>query len=72
MMDEWTSNRPLQADRGNIGRDDKDPGARGRERQQRRKEELDDMLDRGLEDTFPASDPVAITQPPHSARDKRR
>ena len=29
------------------------------------------MLDLGLEETFPASDPVAITQPPHSARDKR-
>jgi hypothetical protein len=25
-----------------------------------------------LEDTFPGSDPVAVTQPPHSARDKRR
>ena len=72
MMDEWTSNRPLQADRGSIVRDDRDPAARRRERQERRKQELDDALDRGLEETFPGSDPVAITQPPHSARDKRR
>jgi len=33
---------------------------------------LDDALDRGLEDTFPASDPVAVTQPPPSACDKNR
>ncbi len=72
MMDEWISNRPLQADRGSIVRDDRDPAARRRERQDRRKQELDDALDRGLEETFPGSDPVAITQPPHSARDKRR
>ena len=71
MMDEWTSYRPLQADRGNVVRDDRDPAARRRERQDRRKEELDEALDRGLEESFPGSDPVAITQPPHSARDKR-
>jgi hypothetical protein len=71
MMDEWTSNRPPQADRGNVVRDDSDAATKRRERQERRKEELDDALDRGLEETFPGSDPVAITQPPHSARDKR-
>jgi hypothetical protein len=71
MMDEWTSNRPPQADRGNVVRDDRDAATKRRERQERRKEELDDALDRGLEETFPGSDPVAITQPPHSARDKR-
>jgi hypothetical protein len=27
------------------------------------KRRLDEKLDRALEDTFPASDPVAITQP---------
>jgi hypothetical protein len=31
---------------------------------------LDAALDRGLEDTFPGSDPVAVTQPPRSAYDK--
>jgi len=72
MMDEWNRSEALRADRGGIARDDKDPATRRRERLERRKEELDDKLDRGLEETFPASDPVAIVQPPHSARDKRR
>jgi hypothetical protein len=27
-------------------------------------------LDSGLEDTFPGSDPVAVTQPPRSPYDK--
>ena len=36
----------------------------------RRKQAFDEALERGLEDTFPASDPVAVTQPPPSARDK--
>ena len=33
-------------------------------------ERLDEALERGLEDTFPASDPVSVVQPPPSARDK--
>jgi hypothetical protein len=44
-----------------------------RERQRaeaERKKTLDEALDTGLEDTFPGSDPVAVTQPPPSARDK--
>ena len=49
-----------------------DAATRRRERLERWKEELDDALDLGLEETFPASDPVAIVQPPHSSRDKRR
>ena len=72
MMDEWSRTEALRADRGGIARDDKDPAARRRERLERRKEELDDTLDRGLEETFPGSDPVAITQPPPSAHDKRQ
>jgi hypothetical protein len=71
MTEEWNGRGPLLADRGNIGRDDRNAAMRRRERQERRKEELDEALDRGLEETFPGSDPVAITQPPHSARDKR-
>jgi hypothetical protein len=31
---------------------------------------LDEALDSGLEDTFPGSDPVAVTQPPRSPYDK--
>jgi hypothetical protein len=27
---------------------------------------LDDLLEQGLEESFPGSDPVAVTQPPHS------
>ncbi|MFL6790343.1 MAG: hypothetical protein ACJ8EE_04135 [Bradyrhizobium sp.] len=30
---------------------------------------LDDALDEGLEETFPASDPVSVTQPPPSKGD---
>jgi len=37
-----------------------------------RKKRLDDALELGLEETFPASDPVAVTQPPHSLDDKPR
>jgi len=33
-------------------------------------ERLEDALERGLEDTFPASDPVSVIQPPPSAQDK--
>jgi hypothetical protein len=35
-----------------------------------RRKMLDAALDRGLEDSFPGSDPVAVTQPPRSAHDK--
>jgi hypothetical protein len=35
-----------------------------------RKKKLDDALDLGLEETFPGSDPVSVTQPPHSAYDR--
>ena len=37
-----------------------------------RKKRLDDALERGLEDTFPGSDPVAVTQPPHSPQDRNQ
>jgi hypothetical protein len=32
---------------------------------------LEKALEEGLEETFPASDPVNVTQPPHSPQDKR-
>jgi hypothetical protein len=41
-----------------------------RERLLKTKKMLDETLEKGLEDTFPGSDPVAVTQPPHSPRDK--
>jgi len=36
-----------------------------------RQKRLEATLEEGLEETFPGSDPVAVTQPPHSRRDKR-
>jgi hypothetical protein len=41
-------------------------------REAARRKLLDDALDRGLQDSFPGSDPVAVTQPPPSARDKNK
>jgi hypothetical protein len=43
-----------------------------KERQKKRQEALDDALERGLQDSFPGSDPVAVTQPPPSKRDKHK
>jgi hypothetical protein len=42
------------------------------EREAKRRKSLDEALDLGLEDTFPASDPVAVTQPSPSRCDKYR
>ncbi len=46
--------------------------SRGKRREdgERQNEKLDDALERGLEETFPASDPVSVVQPPPSVRDK--
>ena len=35
------------------------------------RERLDQALERGLEDTFPASDPINVTQPPPTVADRR-
>jgi hypothetical protein len=43
-----------------------------KQREARRRKSLDDALERGLQDSFPGSDPVAVTQPPPSARDKHK
>jgi hypothetical protein len=64
-MDELNRDRPVQPDHAGLERKTKDRGGKRRE-----DEQLDEALERGLEDTFPASDPVAVTQPPHSVRDK--
>ncbi|HXX51460.1 MAG TPA: hypothetical protein VEI98_09265 [Xanthobacteraceae bacterium] len=45
-------------------------GRRGKGRASDHRADLDEALERGLEDTFPASDPVSVVQPPPSARDK--
>jgi hypothetical protein len=43
---------------------------RRREQDASDKKKLDDALERGLEDSFPGSDPVSVTQPPPSPYDK--
>jgi len=42
----------------------KEPKDKGAE-----KRSLDEALEEGLEETFPASDPVNVTQPPPSKQD---
>jgi hypothetical protein len=61
----------VPVDHAGPARDAAERERRRRERARKRKEALDDRLERGLEDTFPGSDPVAVTQPPASAYDKR-
>jgi hypothetical protein len=41
-----------------------------KDKSQKEKEHLDEELDKALKDTFPASDPVAVIQPPPSHHDK--
>jgi hypothetical protein len=52
--------------------DAEDRGAKRDDRDQERKKALDEKLERGLEETFPGSDPVAITQPPSHVRGKHK
>lgn len=72
MTEESNRRRAPRPDQSDFERETKDQASKRREHEEKRKEVLDESLDRGLEDTFPGSDPVAITQPPHSARDKRK
>jgi hypothetical protein len=37
-----------------------------------KKRKLEKSLEEGLEESFPASDPVNVTQPPPSAADKKK
>ena len=73
MMDEWNKNRSPRLSPAEFAQEtDDDDSAKRRERDAARKQKLDEQLEKGLEDTFPGSDPVAVTQPPHSSYDKRR
>jgi hypothetical protein len=67
MMDEWNRIRSLQRDHGEFDAEAENPKPRSDDT----KKEFDDALDRGLEDSFPGSDPVSVTQPPPSPHDKR-
>jgi hypothetical protein len=60
-MDRW-QDRDRWNDR--TERDDK------RQQDARQQEKLDDALDKALEESFPGSDPVSVTQPPQSVYDK--
>jgi hypothetical protein len=41
------------------------------EKQAERRRHLEKSLEQGLEDSFPASDPINVTQPPPSKGDKK-
>ena len=56
-------------DAGGFEREDGDRDAKRRGQEEQR-ERLDDALEQGLEDSFPGSDPVSVTQPPPSVYDK--
>jgi hypothetical protein len=53
-----------------MSTDPNDRPPKGREADEKRR--LDEALERGLEDTFPASDPVNVTQPPPSKDDHKK
>ena len=51
--------------------DELDDNSKG-EREEARKRKLEHSLEQGLEDSFPASDPVNVTQPAPTRRDNDR
>lgn len=63
------SDRSPQDDRDD-NREQKAEGSRPADAERRK--HLDRALEDGLENTFPGSDPVSVTQPAPSVRDKRR
>jgi hypothetical protein len=46
------------------------PRRKGEKPDSEEKRRLDDALEEGLEETFPGSDPVNVTQPPPSREDQ--
>ena len=60
-MDERTANRTQR----------NDDNRNGKRPSQDREARLEDALERGLEDTFPGSDPVSVVQPSPSVQDKK-
>jgi hypothetical protein len=67
MMDRY---RSLRADDDDCEDGLGDDTQRRRELALDRKKKLDEALDLGLEETFPASDPVSVTQSPHNPYDR--
>jgi hypothetical protein len=68
-MDQWSKSRSPQAIAASDRRAEKHRDGKQRAEDERR-ERLDDALERGLEDTFPGSDPVSVIQPPPSVYDR--
>ena len=48
----------------------KDREVKRRQRDAKQHDKVDDALELGLEESVPGSDPVSVTQPPHSPFDK--
>lgn len=46
------------------------PDSKSREREKKMERKRENSLEEGLEETFPASDPVSVTQPRKSRREK--
>jgi hypothetical protein len=46
--------------------------AKRKETEEKRRQRLEKSLEEGLEDTFPASDPINVTQPPPSLYDQKK
>ncbi len=46
------------------------PRSRAHAAEDKEKRQLDEALEEGLEETFPGSDPVNVTQPPPSKGDR--
>ena len=76
-MDQWNKQRSHQvayAGFEETGRGQQETKRREKERKQAKdaklQAELDEALELGLEESFPASDPVSVTQPPSSVYDK--
>jgi len=53
-----------------LAEHERDEKAR-QDREEAKRRKLEESLEKGLEDSFPASDPINVTQPPPSARDKQ-
>ena len=69
MMDQWNRHRGLPPDDASLSAITRDRNAGGAISTVC-KEKLDEALDRGLEESFPGSDPVSVVQPPPSVYDK--
>lgn len=54
------------------GQHEKSPAVRSMEREKRDKALDEEQLEEGLEDTFPASDPVSVTSPSIAGKPKKK